>query len=192
MATAVAATLFHVLGNDTIYGKLKEEVRNTFLSRQSICAGTSLDSCVYLRACVEESLRIAPPGPGIFWRRSEHDMEVDGVQIRAGTEVGVSIYALHHNRDVFLDPESFEPDRFLSPNATRGFIPFLSGFRSCPAQKLAYPMVCLPIARLVWEFDLERINHSTSICQETDAFEQIDVFGSKVKGPMVRFRPTSR
>lgn len=192
MATSVAATLFYVLGNDSVYGKLKDEVRTTFPSRASICAGKALNSCVYLRACVEESLRIAPPGPGIFWRRSKHDMQIDGVLIPAGTEVGVSIYALHHNSDVFPEPHLFRPDRFLSSNTTQGFIPFLSGFRSCPAQKLAYPMMCLLIARLVWEFDLERAGHDTTSAMREEIFEQVDVFGSKVKGPMVRFRPAPR
>lgn len=189
MAAGLSATIFYVLRHNEVYDRLRDEIRNTFPSRQSIQPGVLLEKCTYLRACVEESLRMTPPGPGIFWRQSNRVVQIDGVEIPAGTEFGVCIYALHHNPAVFPDPDLFQPDRFLCPKARPGFLPFLSGFRSCPAQTLAYPMMCLPIAKMIWEFDLECVQPVPASKGKGDMFEQIDAFGSRVKGPMVRFHP---
>lgn len=186
MAVGIAATMFYVLRHSNVYNRLRDEIRTTFPSCQSIQPGVPLDKCAYLRACIDESLRMCSPGPGIFWRQSDRDVVVDGVKVPAGTEFGVCIHALHHNPDVFPNPESFEPDRFMSSKNHQGFIPFLTGFRSCPAQTVAYRMMCLPIARLIWEFDLEYVRQGPS-CEDKDGhFKQIDVFGSRVNGPLVR------
>lgn len=184
----IAATMFYVLRHGHVYNRLRDEIRNMFPSRQSMKQGVLLEKCIYLRACVNESLRMTPPGPGIFWRQSSHDLVVDGIHIPAGTEFGVCIYAVHHNPDVFPNPESFQPDRFTSSKVPQGFVPFLSGFRSCPAQTLGYRMICLFIARLMWEFDMEYVRGTPPSEDRFGNFRQKDVFGSQVSGPKVRFR----
>ena len=63
-------------------------------------------------------------------------------------------FAIMHNPDVFDDPESFKPERFLQSNgnylSTRhpGFIPFGMGRRICPGEKLALADLFLIIANL--------------------------------------------
>lgn len=192
MAVGIAATMFYTLRHSKVYDRLRDEIRSTFPSRRSIQPGVLLERCAYLRACVNESLRMCPPGPGVFWRQSDRDVVIDGVRVPAGTEFGVCIHALHRNPDIFPDPDSFEPDRFLSSKSHQGFIPFLAGFRSCPAQMVAYRMMCLPLARLIWEFDLEYVRQGPS-CEGKDGnFKQIDVFGSRVSGPLVRCQSIRR
>lgn len=186
VSVAIAATLFYVLRHNEVHDRLRDEIRNTFGSRQRIKQGLLLEKCAYLHACVNESLRMTPPGPGVFWRQSKQDVTVDETYIPAGTEFGVCIYALHHNPDVFPNPESFQPDRFMSGKVPQGFMPFLSGFRSCPAQTLAYRMIHLFLARLIWEFDLEYVKGTPSSEDKGDKFRQMDCFGSRVSGPRVR------
>lgn len=46
----------------------------------------------------------------------------------------MSIYAMHFDPNVFPDPDSFKPDRWLgqyNPQMDRNFVPFTKGSRSC-------------------------------------------------------------
>ena len=199
VAITIATVLFYALKDKRIHARLQKEVRDAFVQAEDIAPGPRLDSCGFLFACVDEALRIAPPGPGVFWRQADRDMMIDNVRIPAGTEVGVSVFAIQHNKELFESPDTFIPERFLSTNEGKaqrssgtksGFMPFLRGFRSCPAQNLAYPMLLVPIARLFWEFDMEDMEEHRS--KKNDGpprtyFEQVDVFGSKVQGPWIRF-----
>ena len=38
---------------------------------------------------------------------------IDGTFYPAGTVVGVTVYALHHNEDYFPDPYVFKPERWI-------------------------------------------------------------------------------
>ncbi|KAI1737805.1 hypothetical protein F4680DRAFT_427939 [Xylaria scruposa] len=57
----------------------------------------------YLRACIDESLRMSPPIPGTLWREQAADdtdsrpLVINGHVIPKGTYVGVNTYAIHHN-----------------------------------------------------------------------------------------------
>ncbi|PVH95110.1 cytochrome P450, partial [Periconia macrospinosa] len=159
VAVTIAAAFFYIRQNPRVLQKLRQEIRTTFGSDTPI-SGPKLDSCTYLRACVDEALRMAPPGPGVFWRTSSSHHVIDGVELPVGTEFGVCIYALHYNSEIFDDPETYKPERMMKKgseesSAREGLIPFLRGFRTCPAQKLAYATILLPIARLLWEFELD-------------------------------------
>ncbi|GFT68457.1 hypothetical protein NPIL_33631, partial [Nephila pilipes] len=58
-----------------------------------------------------------------------------GYTIPKGTTCVALIYFLHKDKDVFPDPEKFDPDRFLPENSVKipeyGYIPFSAGPRNC-------------------------------------------------------------
>lgn len=98
----MSATLFYLARNPSCYQKLAREIRPMFNSADEIC-GTAMPKCHYLRACIDEGLRMSPPVPGTLWRHLAPEEEVagplivDGHIIPNGTKVGVNIYSLHHN-----------------------------------------------------------------------------------------------
>ncbi|CAG8980246.1 hypothetical protein HYALB_00009828 [Hymenoscyphus albidus] len=65
--TALSATFFYLSRNPVSYQRLAAEIRSTFTSGDEIC-GAKLASCTYLRACIDEALRLASPVSGILWR----------------------------------------------------------------------------------------------------------------------------
>jgi cytochrome P450 family 4 len=52
-----------------------------------------------------------------------------------GTDVNIFVYAVHHNPDVFPNPEQFDPERFMDGYDLRKspyeYIPFSAGQRNC-------------------------------------------------------------
>lgn len=109
-ATALSATLFYLSRNSECYTKLATEIRTAFRKGAEI-SGKGLAGCQYLRACIDESLRMSPPTPGTLWRHLAPEEEgrgpfvVDGHVIPKGTKVGVNTYSLHHN-EVSTTPRS--------------------------------------------------------------------------------------
>lgn len=85
---------------------------------------------------MKEGLRLCPSVP-LIGRRLHEDLPVkagsDGhYTIPSGTIVYVFIYMLHRDPETFPNPESFDPDRFLSAG-TEGrrnpfaYVPFSAG-----------------------------------------------------------------
>ncbi|KAF5289900.1 hypothetical protein FQA39_LY14962 [Lamprigera yunnana] len=99
-----------------------------------------IQSMKYLDAVIKESLRLYPPVPFIGRTVSE-EFQFDGKTIPKGTSLLLNIYGIHHDPNVYPDPQSFKPERFMdADNASRpryAFIPFSSGMRDCIGQKFA-------------------------------------------------------
>ena len=67
------------------------------------------------------------------------DLEIDGYLIPAKTNIILGNFLLHRNKDVFPNPDSFDPDRFSLSNQTMrhpyAYVPFSAGPRNCIGQK---------------------------------------------------------
>ena len=59
---AMSGLLFHLCANPKVYEKLVTEVRTRFRSAQEVDM-SSIGDCEYLGYCIQESLRLYPPGP---------------------------------------------------------------------------------------------------------------------------------
>ncbi|KAG1354627.1 Geraniol 8-hydroxylase [Cocos nucifera] len=112
----------------------------------------------FLQAVVKETLRLHPPVPLLLPHKAETDVELGGYAVPKGTRVLVNAWAIGHDGDVWEDPESFKPERFLGSDVDfRGadfeLIPFGSGRRLCPGLPLAFRTVHLMLASLLQSFD---------------------------------------
>ncbi|KAH9908510.1 cytochrome P450 [Xylariomycetidae sp. FL2044] len=165
-ATGLAAVFFYLSRSPTCYHKLCQEIRTTFASGTDIRGGPLLASCTYLRACINEALRLSPPVPGALWREqdpgSREPLIVDGHFVPRGTQVGVSIYNIHHNEAYFPEPFAYDPERWLQdlPEERRkamndAFVPFSTGYRGCAGKAMAYLEASLVVAKTLWYFDVK-------------------------------------
>jgi cytochrome P450 len=85
----------------------------------------------YLDAVVKESLRLRPILP-LVARKLQEPMEIGGHLLPAGATVTPCIWLMHRRPDIYPEPESFRPERFLEqPAGTYTWIPFGGGIRRC-------------------------------------------------------------
>lgn len=211
----MSAVFFYLSRHPEIYRKLASEIRTTFSSGLDIHSGPQLTSCKYLRAVIDETMRISPSSIGTLWRQqdlalpSEADKPfvVDGHVIPPGTMVGISPYSLLHNEKYFPEPFVFQPERHLatergseSKDNMRAFAPFAIGSRSCGGRAVAYLETSLTIARTLWYFDFEKAKGKPGELgqggpgqgrgrERTDEFQLYDVVTADHSGPNLVFKP---
>lgn len=213
-STCIAATLFYLIRSPTILRKLQDEVRSAFDNIEAIKSGATISSLPYLRAVIDEGLRISPPVPGALHRRVlPGGTTIDGHHIPADTIVGASIYAVHHNESPFPRPFDFLPERWILGSPDLGFpvtqsslehqkqawIPFSLGPRNCVGKNMAMMELLITMARMVWLFDVRGVPGDTTGAGRADAqdearrreteFQLTDYLICGREGPVVQFRP---
>ncbi|KAI5923348.1 cytochrome P450 [Camillea tinctor] len=212
-AAGTCALFFYLSRNPKCYQRLVDEIRSTFSNNSEIQAGPKLASCKYLRACIDEALRIAPPVPGTLWREvaaesNGQPLVVDGHVIPPGTQVGVNMYTLHHNEEYFPDPYAFKPERWLASETqethrkvmSEAFSPFSIGYRGCAGKAMAYLETSLIIAKTLWYFNFESapgklgevgggIPRRRDGRARPDEYQLYDVIAGQHDGPYLVFKP---
>jgi cytochrome P450 family 135 len=103
----------------------------------------------YLEAVVTETLRLRPV-ISLVARYLRAPVEIGGWQLPAGVTVAPSIYLVHRRPDVYPNPSSFEPERFLDRSpGTYTWIPFGGGIRRCIGGSFAHFEMQVVLAELV-------------------------------------------
>ncbi len=110
-------------------------------------------------AFLMELMRITSIGAVGFPHCALEDTEFQGFLIPKGTSVYASLHALHHDENIWGDPEAFRPDRFLSSDRTRvvrheALLPFSTGKRVCIGENLAKNQMFLFTSCLVQRFHI--------------------------------------
>ncbi|KAL8645262.1 MAG: hypothetical protein Q9210_006809 [Variospora velana] len=163
-ASSMSAALFHITRNGEVYRKVVQEVRSAFASAQEIMPGHTLSRCRYLRACIEEAQRRNPANGSALWREVDAGgANIAGEQLPAGVDVGVPIYAIHHNELYYPDPFGFKPERWEVGGtiakaeldlAKSAWNLFSLGPRGCVGKAAAMLQLTLTLARIYWQFDV--------------------------------------
>lgn len=160
--TSLAGAIFYLTRTPRVYARLVQEVRTTFQTLDEIRSGAKLWACSYLRACLDEAMRMSPPVPGDLTREVlPGGTDVDGMFVPGGTHLGTSRYPLHLNESVFPDPFIYRPERWIVDEkggvsaadvarAESAFSPFSSGAQACIGKKLAYLELTITLARLLY------------------------------------------
>lgn len=103
----------------------------------------------YIDAIINETLRYHAPVTGAF-RQMNQDRCYAGYRIPKGWALSLPISGTHHNTDLWDDPETFDPERFLRNEHKREnlmFIPFGGGPRMCLGMNFALVTMRLVLAR---------------------------------------------
>ncbi|XP_067858764.1 cytochrome P450 26C1-like [Heptranchias perlo] len=95
----------------------------------------------YLDCVVKEVLRLLPPVSGGY-RTALQTFELNGCQIPKGWSIIYSIRDTQETAAVYLNPDTFDPDRFgperdESKAGRFNYLPFGGGVRSCIGKELA-------------------------------------------------------
>ena len=109
----------------------------------------------YIEATITESMRSRPVIP-VTGRRVRVPWRLGSYAVPADTAIAVSILLLHHREDLYPDPFSFRPERWLGHKpGTYEWIPFGGGTRRCLGATLAMAEQRVVLERMARTLDLE-------------------------------------
>lgn len=210
-AIATTAMFFYLARKPDVQAKLAYEIRSTFRSFDDIAGGPTLYGCKYLKAFIQETLRMAPPvGAELDREVLKGGMVIDGEFVPEGVNVSVGHYCLNYNCEIFPDPLEFRPERWIvgekasSPEsvalAESAFCAFSAGPRGCPGKNLAWLEMMVVIAKVIYRFEVRRdfVDNLGGGSPDgrvgrrnPDQFQTYDAFVGLRHGPMVQFKRRS-
>jgi len=130
--------------------KVREELRSCPPAPEAIAA------LPYLDAVCNESLRLYPVIP-VVERVARVPLQIGRFDIPPDCRIAPCIYLVHRRPDLFPEPESFRPERFLGRRyAPHEFFPFGGGSRRCVGASFAPYQMKLVVASLLRRFRFRR------------------------------------
>uniref|UniRef100_A0A6G1SE89 Cytochrome P450 3A4 n=1 Tax=Aceria tosichella TaxID=561515 RepID=A0A6G1SE89_9ACAR len=124
--------------------------------RQSIIKD-GLDSD-YLSWCIQETIRFHPAVPLGTGRILGEDVTVNGMFLPKGSFVMPSTYSIHHDPNIWPEPDEFKPERWRDPSSYHpaAFMGFGLGPRNCVGGKLAMHEIKLVMQLLLTKYRIEK------------------------------------
>ncbi|KAL4734950.1 cytochrome P450 [Aspergillus similis] len=143
-----------------VYERLKTELVEAWPSLDGAApTWEELEKLPYLTAVIKESLRMSPgvasPLPRVV---PKSGAVITKTHIPGGTIVSQSSHFVHTNPDIFEDPHSFIPERWLGEKGKsldKWLLAFSRGPRSCLGQQLAWAELYLTYGHVFRKFDLQ-------------------------------------
>uniref|UniRef100_A0A8D3BIJ5 unspecific monooxygenase n=1 Tax=Scophthalmus maximus TaxID=52904 RepID=A0A8D3BIJ5_SCOMX len=176
-ASALMFLAYNMARNPEIMKRLQKEIDSTFPNKGSV-QYEALMQMEYLDAVVNESLRLYPPIARID-RVAKETIKIKDITILKDMVVLVPVYALHHDPELWPEPEEFKPERFSKENKQSitpyTYLPFGVGPRNCLGMRFALVILKLGLVEVLQ-------NYSFSICEETEIPLQMSPSG--LLGPL--------
>ncbi|XP_049825941.1 cytochrome P450 4C1 isoform X3 [Aethina tumida] len=121
-----------------------------------------LSQLKHMELCIKECLRLYPSVPSIGRKIGEEVKTHSGYILPKDTNVSLRIYDMHHNPNVYENPENFDPYRFLPENSAKrhpfAYLPFSAGPRNCIGQKYAILELKTALCGILKTFKLEAVD----------------------------------
>ncbi|KAJ2662118.1 hypothetical protein IWW48_002014 [Coemansia sp. RSA 1200] len=158
--TLVWATL-RMLHTPEVYNRLKDDIRTAFPDKSTVIRyDMARRSVPYLTAFIYEVMRLYPAVSGYLPRRAPTNgaCMLGRYHVPYGAELCVSISACHLNPNVWSEPERFDPERFMGPDAEariKDVLAFSAGVRICIGRFLGLFELYTTLANLIHKYDFE-------------------------------------
>ncbi|RAL09776.1 benzoate 4-monooxygenase cytochrome P450 [Aspergillus homomorphus CBS 101889] len=156
-AIALANTMLLLLRNLDCLQKLREEVDNVMNEDEIVAPYDKVKHLPYLRACLDESMRLHPPVSFALPRRTPPEgTTILSEFVPGNTSVGISAYVVHRNETIFPDSEAYKPELWLGEKGKDlqpYFVAFSTGARGCIGRNISYLEQTVLIASLVHRYE---------------------------------------
>ncbi|XP_073813635.1 cytochrome P450 6a22-like [Musca autumnalis] len=155
-SSTMSFALFELARNPLVQNKARQNVEEVLRRHQGVFSYESLNEMVYIKQVVQETLRkhpVFPAGKRVCRRLYTFP---NGLTIEPDVDIIVPIYAIHHDPEIYTQPETFRPERFAEDERKgrhpMSYLPFGAGPRVCIAERFGMMQTMLGLAMLLHNF----------------------------------------
>ena len=118
----------------------------------------SLASAPYLKATIQETLRIHPIVTETL-RKLKSPLRLADYMLPAGVAVAPATVLAHHNPSTYTEPELFRPERFIDHSYSAfEYMPFGGGHRRCIGAAFASYEMAIVLGTILKRYQLELVD----------------------------------
>jgi len=153
--TALSLTwaIYHLHQNTNSLARLRAE-----LDSLADDSPLSLASAPYLKATIQETLRIHPILTETL-RKLKSPLQLGEYVLPAGMAVAPATVLAHHNATTYSEPELFRPERFIERSYSAfEYMPFGGGHRRCIGAAFASYEMAIVLGTILKRYQLELID----------------------------------
>ncbi|XP_063368415.1 cytochrome P450 6B2-like [Cydia amplana] len=157
-ASVMCFTLYELAKNPEKQLRLFDEVDAYLKKSGGKVTYECLTELPYLEACVNEAMRLYPV-LGVLAREVVEPYTLpSGLVLEKGMRIHLPVYHLHHNADLFPDPEKYRPERFMGEEKKNivpySYMPFGEGPRICIGMRFARMQMIAGMVTLLKKYSL--------------------------------------
>jgi cytochrome P450 len=147
-AKALTWTMFLLERHPTVLADVLEEIDGVLGGRSMTAA--DIPRLPLLDRVIKESMRVLAPVPILFLRVPASDLPLGRFTLPKGANVVISPYAMHHDPELYPEPQRFRPERWegLRPTIYE-YLPFGAGPRICIGAAFAQQSLRLVLPTLL-------------------------------------------
>ncbi|CAH1772275.1 unnamed protein product [Owenia fusiformis] len=157
--TTISGFLIALINYPDVQDKLHKEI-DRVIGRDMQPALSDREKMPYMEAAILETLRYMSMVPLGIPHKTTRDTKISGCHLPKGTQVWMNLYGMHHDSRYFiLDPNVFNPGRFLdsegnlvSKEERKKVLAFGAGRRVCMGEVLAKVRIFLTLTQLLHKF----------------------------------------
>ncbi|XP_063930135.1 cytochrome P450 6a2-like isoform X2 [Zophobas morio] len=135
-STTMTFALYELSKNHEIQDRVRNEINTVLAKYDGKITYEAIQEMKYMDLVINETLRKYPP-VATLTRQCVKDYKIpdEDIIIEKGTFIEIPVFAIHHDKDHYPDPEKFDPERFTEENKSKrhhyAHIPFGEGPRIC-------------------------------------------------------------
>lgn len=151
--------MFQLLKNPRHLSILLEEIDSVVDADKTVMSYVKVRHLPYLRACLDESMRLFPPtAHGLPRVTPAEGWLINGDFIQGGTTVSMSAFVAHRDERIFPELEEYKPERWLGEEGKAlqpYFVAFSAGARGCIGRNISYLEQTVLLASVLRRYKFE-------------------------------------
>lgn len=161
-STTLTFCIYELSQNQELQEKARQEVLKVVEKHHHQLSYESINDMNFIEKIIKETLRKWPPSVSVQ-RESVANYKVPNTKIviEKGCAIMVPVYGIHHDPEIYPNPQVFDPSRFDEAEVAKrhqfSFLPFGVGPRECPGIRfsLLETKICLAKLLMTYQFSMD-------------------------------------